>query len=115
MKQETNQEQEVTFGHPLEVNDNGKLVYKYAQMPITSVTVNFLVQMIEPVLCVPKIVTLFDALIGVDSLEDKLSRELAKEWEDNFIGVDIMHLPNNFLDREVELVECNLLVPKKVD
>lgn len=106
-------------GSPIYVTKTDTIKAKYAKMPIVSLSQEYLVEILEPVLMVAtvKSVIFSPKVVGAPTLEEKLKELLLDEWHEQFRG-QIRKIKNTesawMLEVDkVELIECDLLVPKK--
>jgi hypothetical protein len=92
-----------------------KLIVHYAQLPVTDLNVRFLVEQVEPIQTIPRVISISHLMhynnTSADSL-DILKSEILLEWI-NTLGIDkVEGLEWAWDIEEVELIECNILTPK---
>ena len=88
---------------------------KYCQLPIVDFYVRFMVEVLQPVAIVPTIKSIYYSdLEGADCKNTTISLKklLLEEWKEQ-INVTDQTPPQWMKDvNKVELIECDLLVPK---
>ena len=110
-------------GQVLEIIQTDTIQAKIAQLPICTLAMDFMVEVLTPIRLIPRILSVSLAPSGVlhadmpTACRDALKTELLREWHDHFkmdkaiygeeppawvVAVD-----------KVELIECDLLVPKE--
>lgn len=102
----------------MKVVETDTLKVKYAHMPITDLSVSFLVAVVEPVeLVIRQMSFSHGAMLihGNDplkSLSDQLIREWYGELRKSKPGIDLPEWMTKI--NKVQLIECDLLVPKQL-
>lgn len=99
----------------LKIVETDTIKANYAQLPITELAIGFLVQVLEPVAMVPKIVKITHSLTLIrGSATDTLKDVLLDEWKAMVASEGDGKLPGwmHKVDK-VNLVECDLLVPRE--
>ena len=109
----------MTEGEPINVVETTTIKAKFARMPIQDLSVRFLVQELEPVPMVARIETVtHNATMSSGKKDiDLLKEQLLKVWHDQInehtTSEDREKLPDWMKEVDnVELIECDLLVPK---
>lgn len=99
-----------------QVTDTDTIKAAYAQLPITGTSIRFVVQVSTPLDLIPEIIEVPFRLTEVSvSSKEKLKKVLLDKFKDSFKECkdrDILNWANKVT--KVELIECDLLVPKKV-
>jgi hypothetical protein len=104
-----------TEGKTLGVLKTETVKAKIAQLPITDLSVQFLVQVLEPIKLIPRVIS----VPGYSNLSPTalLSDLLLKEWHDHFaLDSEILtEKENAWISKvdKVQLVECDLLLSKE--
>ena len=93
---------------------------RYAKLPILDLSERFLVQVIEPVplAATEMSVSLVSHIIHNKTDLEQLKFQILEDWHNNlrqYTGDNIASLPDWMIGVDmVELIECDLLVPKNV-
>lgn len=107
--------QALSTGPVMKVVQTDTIKAKFASLPIEDLSVRFLVEVLEPVQLVPRIMAITHSLTQLSGKlpTDILKEVLLKEWHDHFKNEITVELPPwiSQVDK-VQLIECDLLVPK---
>lgn len=99
----------------VEITDTVKAYY--AKLPITDMSFRYMVQVLEPVALVAseRKIPYKISLINQDPIQE-LKNLLLKEWHEHWKGKEDILGENYwaFGVNKVELIECDLLVPKEI-
>lgn len=113
-------DQSAAIDHALEVKETDTIKAMYAPMPMMGLSVDYLVEVTEPIKLVPFVRSISVAQLSAmpigSSTHAALKEILLKEWHDHFKMQDPELLKDcqwvTKVDK-VELILCDLLVPKK--
>jgi hypothetical protein len=108
----------------LQITETDTIQAKIAELPITDLTQDFIVEVMTPIQLVPRILAFSLELIHVVKhtdphvmFRDCLKQELLREWHAHFDNEELSvqeKLPDWVRQvNKVELIECDLLVPKE--
>jgi len=108
-----------TVGTSLKITKTDRIKVHYAQMPITDLEISYLYQVLEPIALIPQMFRVtFQASMVTPAIEC-MKLHILSEYRSNFVrkrdrialcdaGYGWMISLN-----EVDLIECDLLVPRK--
>jgi len=107
-------DKKVVQGLDLKVTETDTILAKYAALPITDTSVRYLVQVLEPVPLVPMIKKIDHDLYDRWK-STTLETLLLEEWKAHYSGQEDIIGKDHWVYRvkEVKLIECDLLVPRK--
>ena len=84
-----------------------KLVAKIAPLPITNLSLKYLVEIVSPI-------HLFPTQIDLKYFEPNVKQEVLNFWKKQFNEIDLSSETDWLLAiNDVELIDCDLLVPKE--
>jgi len=114
-------QEEMASGMVLEITQTDTITAKIAQLPVTALSIDFMVEVLEPIHLIPQIIQigLTQKELSGDpdaSCRQLLKQELLADWHAHFDDSEIVKgeaLPEwiKLVDK-VDLIECDLLVPK---
>jgi len=101
------------LGQPLEVVQTDTIKAKYAMLPVIDLTVSYLIEILEPIPQFPVEKILTNASVLIMGHQKALEILLLTEWHNQFKDLPEEHRVE-WIDNvdKVELIECDLLVPK---
>jgi hypothetical protein len=113
---------ELEKGQAIEITQTDTVQAKIAELPCIWLAVDFLVEVLTPIHLAPRIfsIPLTEQELSAEPQEacrDILKQELLKEWHEHFKDAEVVHgekVPDWIKGvQKVELIECDLLVPKE--